>query len=474
MHSIATVLSGAKLAAGHLATVASVTRSAAPSRCSSTQRRLGAEAEAVQRRDCERLQPSRLSRSAARRAPDSGIEADGRLCGAQRRPPRAATSRAARGQAERGWRRQHRELARGEMSHSSSPTPKHKGSPLARTTTGGRAGPPGRAASPERPAPAGARRRGRGPWRGGARRRPAPRRPRSRRARRAQAASPASPIRPHGARVRSGARGASMTSALTAAAASALPPRRPRSAIWGIAGRWQIKPPWPRPRHEADREGEHQGGRAARPSEHLEQAEQRGRRIADRDDRAGQIVLPELHRGGRARGRRCAAASAGARARAACTRSRCRRAGGPGGCRRRPSSQSTSTGRPAASAPRPAATASSVQARSARMSGMAQAWIRRSATGCIAGRQPVDRRLAADRGERRPIDRGRVAQIVALRHALPPRSAPAGGASAGRCSGGVVMTVVVMMVVIVDVACRCPRHDGGGPPAARRPPPRGR
>ena len=110
-----------------------------------------------------------------------------------------------------------------------------------------------------------------------------------------------------------------LASALTAAAASALPPRRPvsvmksslrpKSASAALASAAPTKPTG-KPRTSAG------FGRAAR--EHLEQAEQRGRRVADRDDRARQMRPPQLDRGGRARGLPCAQPAAASRDRAAC------------------------------------------------------------------------------------------------------------------------------------------------------------
>ena len=44
---------------------------------------------------------------------------------------------------------------------------------------------------------------------------------------------------------------------------------------------------------------------------------------------------------------------------------------------------------------------------------MPHAWIRRSASDCISRGSAIDRRFAADRVERGPVDRRRVAQVVA-------------------------------------------------------------
>ena len=95
----------------------------------------------------------------------------------------------------------------------------------------------------------------------------------------------------------------SPASALTAAAASALPPRRPASAM-------KASPPEVGERRlglggadKADRKAEHQRRLRRAVGEHLEQMEQRGRRVADRDHRAGEMRPPQLDRGGRA-GRR--------------------------------------------------------------------------------------------------------------------------------------------------------------------------
>ena len=84
----------------------------------------------------------------------------------------------------------------------------------------------------------------------------------------------------------------------------ALPPMRPRTIEIGHAVRnWRRAPPWIRPRRRS-RPGCRGWRRAsARPlAQHLEQVEQRGRRIADGDHRAGEPVAPQLERGGRARG----------------------------------------------------------------------------------------------------------------------------------------------------------------------------
>jgi hypothetical protein len=78
--------------------------------------------------------------------------------------------------------------------------------------------------------------------------------------------------------------------ALTAAAARALPPRRPRKVRngtpWDEAHRKAQDRRWPRPALQ----------------QQLEQAEQRGWRIADRHHGARQMGPPKLDRGGRACG----------------------------------------------------------------------------------------------------------------------------------------------------------------------------
>ena len=72
-------------------------------------------------------------------------------------------------------------------------------------------------------------------------------------------------------------------------------------------------------------------GRVGAVEQQLEQAEQRGRRVADRDHRAVEPVAPAVDGGGRpggARGARPASATPGSRS--VQTDRRCRPAAGPG------------------------------------------------------------------------------------------------------------------------------------------------
>ena len=93
---------------------------------------------------------------------------------------------------------------------------------------------------------------------------------------------------------------ASLASALTAAAAIALPPRRPSTTRLGHAPVRQQRRLRFRRADEADRHADHRGGRRRAGVEQFEQMEQRGRRVADRDHRAGQPRAPQVERGGRA------------------------------------------------------------------------------------------------------------------------------------------------------------------------------
>ena len=123
----------------------------------------------------------------------------------------------------------------------------------------------------------------------------------------------------------------SLASAFTAAAAIALPPRRPCTTRCSSAAGWRGELGLGlRRADEADGHADHGRRPVGARLDHLEQPEERGRRVADDDDRAGEPRPPQLH-GGRAcascRARRRAAARPGARA---CRRPRCPRAGARG------------------------------------------------------------------------------------------------------------------------------------------------
>ena len=180
----------------------------------------------------------------------------------------------------------------------------------------------------------------------------------------------------------------------------ALPPRRPRSAICGTGGRWAISASLAsaapmKPTGKA----QHQAGPRRALGQQLEQAEQRGRRIADRDHRTRQPVAPGIDRGGRAGGR-----ARPRRAPRVASSSRVQRIGLAGGrlasdAGRDHGGIDQDRGAGARAPPGRRATASGVQARSPTMSGMPQAWIRRSATGCrSSGSRSIgaSRRIAAN------------------------------------------------------------------------------
>ena len=92
-----------------------------------------------------------------------------------------------------------------------------------------------------------------------------------------------------------GAHSASLASALTAAAAIALPPLRPRTTIEGsplpISASFEF-----RRADEADRHADDRGRARRAGADQFEQAEERGRGVADRDDRACEPRQPEVDR----------------------------------------------------------------------------------------------------------------------------------------------------------------------------------
>ena len=146
-----------------------------------------------------------------------------------------------------------------------------------------------------------------------------------------------------------------LASALTAAAVMALPPMRPRTTRNGTPRGLAASASFDFGRaDEADRNAEDRGRLRRAGVEHLEQAEQRRRRIADGDDGAGEPIAPQLERGGRARGAELFGERRHARIVQACRSPRCR-----AGSRARVTpcatiSASHRIGAPAASAPRAA------------------------------------------------------------------------------------------------------------------------
>ena len=113
----------------------------------------------------------------------------------------------------------------------------------------------------------------------------------------------------------------SRASALTAAAVTALPPSRPRTVTKGAGACVDQRVLQFGGADEADRNADDRRRTRRAVAQHLEQTEERGRRIADGDDRARQAVDPEVEGGGRAGG--------------AEPRRRDRRRAGRGGCRSR-------------------------------------------------------------------------------------------------------------------------------------------
>ena len=137
MHSMATVFNGANRVADQPAAMPSALRSAGPSRCSNTQRRLGPKPpSASMSATASAVAPSRLSTT--RRAPGAiwrRTLASGRLCALRHATPESGQPSRAHTRLNADGAGRTRNSLRSKRRTSISPTPKHIGSPLASTTT---------------------------------------------------------------------------------------------------------------------------------------------------------------------------------------------------------------------------------------------------------------------------------------------------------------------------------------------------
>ena len=180
--------------------------------------------------------------------------------------------------------------------------------------------------------------------------------------------------------------------------------------------------PWTRRRRRTRPAGRATAaGRVAPASDQLEQPEQRGRRVARRDDGAVEV--------GRATGRPprpsgwCPRPSP--RRRRCPGRARVHRMSLPAGRRARvmpsrPSSSRRGSARPASRAPRAAVTSVGRGRHERHEVDMPQAWIMRTDHRFEVGRDAGQVGLGPDGGERRVVDRGAVALVVEAPHGDAP------------------------------------------------------